>query len=179
MATIPQGFKSSSPIPPKDAPFLRVPFLRTPYNYDADAVALETATFCRDPHLTVQDQVRDCDINEIVKRFTIQDLTNQVKAAPFADVSILPNDYQEALNLVLSAEDAFDALPVAVRDRFGYNPGAVLAFVSDNRNYDEAVKLGLVRPKEAVEPATHKAGAKTASKGQKNAPVEASEGEDE
>jgi len=53
-------------------------------------------------------------------------------------------DYQLSLNQVMAAQESFEALPSHIRARFQNNPGALLAFLEDPTNQEEAVKLGLV-----------------------------------
>lgn len=53
-------------------------------------------------------------------------------------------DYQLSLNQVMAAQESFEALPSNIRARFQNNPGALLAFLEDPKNQEEAVKLGLI-----------------------------------
>lgn len=52
--------------------------------------------------------------------------------------------YQDAMEVVLKADNAFYELPSAVRKRFDNDPAKLLDFLQDNNNLDEAVKLGLI-----------------------------------
>ena len=87
---------------------------------------------------------KDCDINEIVRKFTkTGELTHLAKAqGAYMDVSELP-DIHEALNTVRIAEDAFNMMDSRLRERFGNDPRAFYDFVNDPQNDEEAVKLGL------------------------------------
>ena len=49
-------------------------------------------------------------------------------------------------NKVAKATQAFMALPVAIRTRFGNDVVNLLEFIDDPRNIDEARKLGLLKP---------------------------------
>jgi len=98
------------------------------------------------PRRVKQAHVPECDINNILKQYSA---TGQIrhmsaKAAMGAYVD-LPDglDFQEAVNIVLEGEKAFSTLPSKVRDRFGNDPTAFLAFMADGSNQDEAIKLGL------------------------------------
>lgn len=123
-----------------------VVFVRSPYNYDMDAVSAETGLKCEDPSLAVQDQKDEVDINTIVERFGLTGkLPNDVPAPVYRDFTVV-SDYQTALNAVLAAQDAFMAMPANVRARFGNDPALFVDFCSDERNREEAVKLGLVVP---------------------------------
>lgn len=90
----------------------------------------------------------EADINNIIKKyqvtgFLVDPSTPRVRRPTFGDFASLP-DYQQSLNIVLQAQDRFDALPVEIRHRFNYDPANLLAFVSDSSNRDEAIKLGLI-----------------------------------
>ena len=52
----------------------------------------------------------------------------------------------------MTAEEAFNAMPAEVRDRFQNDPGRFLEFANDASNYDEALKMGLAikRPEKAA-----------------------------
>jgi len=110
---------------------------------------------------TVQSEAASCDVNRIVETFKKTGVLPQVggRAAPqYGDFSEVPS-YQEALGIIERAEEAFSALPARVRQRFGNDPAAVVAFVADPRNREEAARLGLLKVVEAKEgPAPQGAG---------------------
>ena len=56
------------------------------------------------------------------------------------------------MNVIRAAEEAFNAMPADVRDRFQNDPGRFLEFANDASNYDEALKMGLdiKRPEKAA-----------------------------
>ncbi len=95
-----------------------------------------------------QAQFQDeCDINKIMDRYMrtgcLSDPLSQMKPGTYGDFSEL-GDYMENMNKVIEAREMFDALPAKVRERFGNNPGAMIDFVMDPNNQEEAVKLGLL-----------------------------------
>ena len=61
-------------------------------------------------------------------------------------------DFHSSMNVIRAAEEAFNAMPAEVRDRFQNDPGRFLEFANDASNYDEAVKMGLAikRPEKAA-----------------------------
>ena len=119
-------------------------FFRTPYNYDTDEVSAETGLACSDETLTQQQFKEESDINEIVRRFGLTgQMPENVNLPRYGDFTEV-TDFQSALNLVLQAEDEFMRLPAELRARFQNDPGALLDFVHDDRNRDEAIKLGLI-----------------------------------
>jgi len=122
----------------------KMPFLRTPYNYDVDLASEESALTCEDPSLTQQHQKEDADINTIVARFG---LTGEL---PFADRQprygdfTAVTDYHSAMNAVRSANEDFMSLPAELRARFHNDPAELVDFLASSDNRDEAIKLGLV-----------------------------------
>lgn len=101
---------------------------------------------CEDASLTRQEFVPESDINNIMKRYAAGvPLPSGDRQPMFDDFSnISPGDYQAALDRVKAAQEHFDALPSAVRDRFRNDPYALLDYLSNPQNHDEAVKLGLI-----------------------------------
>ena len=98
------------------------------------------------PSLTKQALKDECDVNKIMRRYErdgIIEHVNRFKGS-YADVSEVPEDYQSALQHIALAEDMFLTLPATLRKRFGNDPGAFLAFVSDVANEDEMRALGLL-----------------------------------
>lgn len=132
-------------------------FFRTGYNYDVDAVSRETAVeFDPDESVTQQQFREEVDINTIVKRFGLTgQLPNGVNM-PLSGEFTGVTDFHEAMNVVRQAEEAFAMLAPEVRERFGNDPGKVVAFLEDVGNRDEAIKLGMIprpveRPRDAVQ----------------------------
>lgn len=124
---------------------IETPFIRTPFNYDMDKESQLTGLMCLDESLA-QDQFReDSDINTIVRNFG---LTGQLPENPqppvYADFDDI-FDFQTAQNAVIAAQARFMAFPAHVRNRFNNDPNEMLLFVENDVNYDEAVKLGLVK----------------------------------
>lgn len=123
-------------------------FVRSALNYDADAVSVETGLFTPDDEVRAdQSFAEEADINTIVRRFG---LTGELPAAPklelYGDFTGV-RDFHSALNMVVGAQAAFMEMPADVRARFANDPGQVLLFLADEKNREEAVRLGLVAPK--------------------------------
>lgn len=80
----------------------------------------------------------DCDINVIVSRFLQgQDITHVVKATPrYGDYSNVAS-YQEAMNMLKTAEKAFMGLPAEVRSSFENDPQQLLDLVDAADSGDE------------------------------------------
>lgn len=102
---------------------------------------------------TKQSFKAECDINNIMARFTrtgVLDFTNR-REAQYGDVTGL--DYQRAMDIVVQAKAMFAELPSGIRSRFQNEPAMFLEFVQDPANAEEMVKMGLAkaRPMEATE----------------------------
>jgi phage internal scaffolding protein len=122
------------------------PFLRTPYNYDTDAVSLETSLHCSDPSLAQQNSKDECDINVIMERFGRgMALPENFRPPQYGDFEGIA-DYQGAMNAVVQARESFDQMPAQLRARFHNDPTELIDFLADGENRPEAVKLGLVPP---------------------------------
>lgn len=121
------------------------PFCRSGgFNYDTNAVSEETGLACLDPSKTQQNEAHDADINNIVARFLKTGVMPTSNRMPSFEDFGEPVDYQTALNAVMAAEEAFMSLDARVRDRFENDPAQFLAFCDDERNMDEARRLGIL-----------------------------------
>lgn len=129
-----------------------------------------TGELVREPSRTKQSFVAECDINNILKQYK---LTGQIrhisaKAAQGSYVDLPePQDFQEAMNTVIAAEDSFATLPSHVRARFGNDPSQFLGFMADPANAEEMIRLGLAT-KPTPPPSPPPSPPPTPSDGQKN-----------
>lgn len=119
--------------------------VRGAFGYDADDVSRETGVAIDESESVVQQQfAEECDINTIVKRFGITgELPNGINMPLSGDFTNV-TDFQTAMNTVRQAQESFMELPAEVRRRFNNDPARVLAFLDDEANRDEAIKLGIV-----------------------------------
>lgn len=97
------------------------------------------------PSMTKQSFASELDVNRIVARGIQSGFVRQHVGSRYLD---LPDatDYHTAMNQVLEAQAAFNALPSALRNRFGNDPAELLVFLSDTGNRAEAIELGLIEP---------------------------------
>jgi len=127
-------------------------FVRNPYNYDMNKVSDETGLECKDPSLAQQHMKDECDINVIVERFGVTGELPTVPIPPqYGDFSGI-TDYHSAINAVRASEEAFMALPAKIRARFDHDPNALLQFLNDPTNRDEAIEIGLIDGEPVVAP---------------------------
>jgi len=126
-------------------------FVRSAYSYDKEEASRESGIIFNDPSLTVQSQKDDADINVIVKRFGLTgQLPENVRIPSYGDYDTV-NDFQTAMNAVRAAEEGFMELPADLRKRFHNDPQELLDFVVNGDNIDEAIKLGLVPPRDPTD----------------------------
>jgi phage internal scaffolding protein len=123
---------------------MKIPFLRTPYNYDRDAASNDSGLECLDPSMAQQQFREECDINTIMERFgRTGELIAPIRMPQYGDFDGV-NDYHSAMNAIVEAQSAFDQLPAKVRARFSNDPAEFLEFCFNEENRDEAIRLGLV-----------------------------------
>lgn len=101
---------------------------------------------------TLQEPTLDTDIHNIMKKYVhthgsipMAQITNTI--LDFSD----SNDYQEHLNRIIEAEQAFASLPATIRRDFQNDPKNLVAFLSDDKNYDKAVEYGFIDPSVALQ----------------------------
>lgn len=91
-----------------------------------------------------QSAKQECDLNYLLRglnksRIPVVPVVNEIR-------SLVGMDYQDMLFSIQRAHDSFLQLPSKVRARFGHRPEELINFVSDSKNYDEALELGLIKP---------------------------------
>ncbi len=86
-----------------------------------------------------------CDVNKIMARYVKTGVIDHLnKYGPmYGDIPSI--DLQEAIEIQKKANDMFDDLPSAVRNKFENDPGQFLDFVQDPKNKSEMVELGLAK----------------------------------
>lgn len=94
--------------------------------------------------MTDQQYKDETDIVSVLTKYNMTGTLppNARGEGQYADVSEF-GDFTDQLNRVVEAREKFEALPSAVRDRFGNSPQAFYEFVSNPENASECVKLGL------------------------------------
>ena len=110
-----------------------------------------------EPSLTQQHFADECDINNIVEKYMLTGILGD----PLASGSVEPQfgdfttvaDFHSAQNIIAQATQSFDLLSAALRKRFENDPAKLLAFLEDDSNREEAIKLGLVSDsKSSIQP---------------------------
>lgn len=129
-----------------------VPLIRTRYNYDTNAASDATGLKCEDPTRAQQQFKEECDINVILERFGVTGVLPQQVKTPLQEDFLEATTFQESLHVMMQAEDAFMKMSAQVRKRFDNDPALFVDYFSDERNREEAEKLGLVMKKEKPAP---------------------------
>lgn len=144
------------------------PNVRSYFNRPDSGVGAVSFMGVRD--LTDQAFKDQCDINKIVQHFEDSGMWPVPgKQAPTLGYDAFDDHptLQDQLQLVIDTKERFSALPVAVRRRFGNDPEALVSFVTDARNRDQAVALGLI-PAAPVGAASSSGPVPDSSRGGKN-----------
>lgn len=119
---------------------------------DDEARRFVETDFSKSKSLTVQSPTEEVDINKIVARALKGQSVPIMNGQPFyGDVSEF-GDLQQSLIKVQEAEDLFMQYPADVREKFENDPVKMIEFLSNEKNRDEAEKLGLVNKRPAPEP---------------------------
>ncbi len=96
-----------------------------------------------------QQQFRDeCDIRWLLKRYRETGTPLPAPVGSFEDVTSVA-DFQTHMNAVARTKEYFDLLPATTRARFANDPMQLVAFLNDDANRAEAVKLGLLEASKA------------------------------
>lgn len=137
--------------------------------YDGSALAVSQATAYRETGIsqTKIAEQDDANINKMVDRALKTGVPLQQKFDGSFGVSEV-NDYKEAMDLIASAQQDFEALPSKIRLRFGNRPEQLLEFLGDAKNRAEAEDLGLVSPQQTSSSSAPAGGAPTSVKGPKD-----------
>ena len=124
----------------------------TGFNMNQNEISDATGLSCQDDSLAIQSAEEESNINTIVRRFGLTgELPNDLRMPQSGDFTGLP-DFHAAMNLVRQAQEEFVRVPAEIRARFANDPARFMAFVEDEANYDEALKLGLVNARPVVPP---------------------------
>lgn len=96
-------------------------------------------------NLTQMNSQKSCDVNVIMKQFRkTGQIIHLAKKVPFyGDVSDF-TDYGTALMKVKVAQDLFEQMPSAVRNRFDNDVEKAIKFLEDPKNLKEAQEIGMV-----------------------------------
>lgn len=99
-----------------------------------------------DELMTKQSHKDECDIHKILSQYKRTGIIAHINARQpvYAD---LPDsmDYQDAIEIVRDAQEAFAELPASVREKFNNDPYNLLAAISDPSKAEELRDLGILK----------------------------------
>jgi phage internal scaffolding protein len=112
---------------------------------------------CEGESMSVQSSKDECDINKIMAKYRKTGVLPHLNPAQpqYVDTTVMV-DYQSALQTVADAQEAFMALPAAVRRHYNNDPAAFLAALDDPSQRKVFEENGLLQPKEAPQSAQAK-----------------------
>ena len=120
--------------------------IRSAYNYDRAAASRQGGLSCPEETRTKQEFLEEVNINTLIERFKLGAKLPVLERMPsyedFSDVY----DFKTAVDALAKSREAYDKMPAAVRKRFGDDPQRFLDWCEDDRNYEEAMGLGLISP---------------------------------
>lgn len=87
-----------------------------------------------EPSMTKQNHKAECDINNIMRRFTKTGVIDHVTRYEPRYGDVPSQDYHSALITVSSAQELFEELPAVMRKHFDNDPGLFLEYVQDPSN---------------------------------------------
>lgn len=103
---------------------------------------------CGDQLITKQSHKKECDIYNILNQFQKTGIFTHINNQQplYTD---LPSDidYQQSLNLTISANSTFATLPASVRDHFHNDPQRFLAAFHDPAQTEYLRESGFLTPK--------------------------------
>ena len=94
-------------------------------------------------------------VQNILKQYDKTGIVSHVSRAKaeYGDFTEV-NEYQESLNRIIHANNAFEALPSSVRKKFSNDPGEFFEFATNPANLEELRELGLAQPAQKEAPPT-------------------------
>lgn len=105
---------------------------------------------CPEPSRTKQSMTAECDINNILKKYQKTGMITHLNRyqGQYGDFT-QGFDFHESLNRVQKAKEMFMTIPATIRTQFDNDPGKFLEFVSDAKNADKLVEMGLAVKKDS------------------------------
>jgi phage internal scaffolding protein len=123
--------------------------------HDADGrqLGLDKGAHIFEESKTEQSHKAEVDINNIVKRAGNMELIAKINALQnFEYDDVTGNDFQESMNAILRAKEAFSSVPSGIRRQFDNDPAKFMDFVHNPDNADKLVEMGLANKPEVLQP---------------------------
>jgi hypothetical protein len=102
--------------------------------------------------LVEQSHKKEVEINNIVRKHG-EDLIRQVASLQeFVYDDVTGNDFQESMNALLRASEAFENVPSEIRKEFDHSPAKFMDFVHNPENKEKMIEMGLAKAPEVEVP---------------------------
>ncbi|WNK14379.1 MAG: internal scaffolding protein [Microvirus sp.] len=128
----------------------KVKFPGSSHDHFKDNRSAEFVEFNREPSLTRQEFLEECDINSVMARYNTHVVGGPGGLPPsepmYVDFADLPQDLMGYLECMKDAERSFMSLPAVVRKEFENNPIEFVAYASDPANLPQMRIWGLAPP---------------------------------
>jgi len=104
--------------------------------------------------LTKQSFTKECDINNIVKKYQKTGALDHVNKHEGSYGFASSDDFTASMEIVAKGTTMFEELPSSIRTKFENDPAKFLDFVQDKNNLEEMQELGLANKtiNEEIEP---------------------------
>lgn len=123
---------------------------KTPYNDTRKRVTLDCSN---DPPLVEQAHKDRTDLNWLVRKYDPDLIAASFNNNRGFYAEFSAEDFQNAQNILINGQAAFDELPASLRNQFENNPVLLLDFLDDPANAQAARDLGLLVDAEQPAPA--------------------------
>lgn len=119
---------------------------------DNNVIRYRVRTYFPNESKTNQGKKNKVSINTIMARYhKAMSVASDPRDGLYGDFSDKAS-YHEALSRIRDAQNDFDQLSASLRKRFDNNPANLIDFLSDEKNREEAMDLGLISRPEIVKP---------------------------
>ena len=97
------------------------------------------------PSKTQQQYKEQCDVNNILAKYQKTGQVTHIAKTKgnYIDLTGVQS-YQESMNTIIKAQNAFMQLPATVRKELGNDPQQLITLLSDEKQKEKAEKLGLL-----------------------------------
>ena len=112
-----------------------------------------------EPTRTQRQFQNQVNVNNIMAKYRKTGSLTHVRnrqEGTYEDLTSIP-DLQGAYDQINRAEEAFQAMPSSLRNRFDNSPEKLIEFLSNPANDEQAIKLGLIKAKPQTPPPTEPA----------------------
>lgn len=106
---------------------------------------------CAFPGKTEQAHAKDTDINYILKDYTRTGFIKHANRNQGRYDDVTGVDFQDAMNIIATANSMFENLPSQIRKRFNQNPAEFLDFVQNPANGTEMERMGILKGNDGLD----------------------------